>query len=376
MKLRRWTKGEVQNLEKWYGAIDLEEISKRLSRSKSAIRTKASDLKIVAGRNEWSQNEVDFLRENYLELGARAVAEELGRSIAAVHTRIRMVGGGRPSIGPKVEWDEKSLRYLRDNYQTQTYEEIGEAINRTPMAVQTRGSILGLKRYVDPFPFFETWTEESAYVVGFWAADGWASKRGPESIRIGFVQKDPDIIYKIAEVVGGSTNVVLKGSGMYQCYFHSVKTYEWLCEIFGHDVCQKSHTLQWPKIPDKYIRHFLRGAYDGDGSLMWRKDNLWETSYTTSSKEFIYALAENIYRLTGITIGVGLNKMDAYHARCVGIKAICLIDWLYRDNNIALERKEQRAIRAMETSGGFWDYSVTPKMREMFPHIISRYEAT
>jgi len=373
---RKWTDEEVEYLKEHYGDDGAEGIAHVLNRTKSSVQTKARELDLTddQARGLWTEDDEAFLRENYLELGAEECARRLGRSKASVHGKIRKIGGGRPSIGPKVEWTEQELDFLRDNYHQLTWEEMVEQLGRTEQAIQVRASMLGLQRYVDPYTFFETWTEQSAYVVGFFAADGWVSKRGPESIRIGFGQKDADVLYSIRDAVGVG-DVYAKRNRMHRYYIQSTRTYERLCEIFGMDVCKKSHTIRWPDIPDAYVRHFLRGAVDGDGSWFKRsQDGLFEFSYTTSSKAFVDALVETVFLLTGIHLNASLNKISVWHARCVGIKAVCLADWLYRDATIALKRKSDIAHEMMESTGLAQPYSITPKMREMFPHILERYQ--
>lgn len=370
---KRWTEEELKSLNDWYGNVELSEISNRIGRTEKSIRTKASEIGIAKGRNEWSGDDILFLQENYLLLGAEEVARKLKRTTSSVHSKIIEVGGGRKSIGPRVRWDEESLQYLRENYQKKTFEELSEHLNRTPMAIQVRASMLGMQRYIDPFPFFETWSEKLAYIVGFWAADGWASKRGPESIRIGFAQKEKGILESIKDVLG-TGRIVRKGWGGYVYYFQSVKVYNWLCALFEMDICNKSNTISWPNIPNGYVVHFIRGAFDGDGSIMRQGERLWIMSYATGSGQFARSMAKSIELFTGIKLGVGINKINVYHARCGGIKAVCLADWLYRDSSIALNRKMKLAQQAMETVGMAWKKSLTPKMREMFPHIISRYK--
>ena len=381
---KRWTEQEVEYLKQHYGVKSAREIAETLGRPLNGLHSKAETLGLDGKRGHWSSTgkrvgawtdeEIKFLQENYLDLGAEECANQLGRTKAAVHGKIRQVGGGRPSIGPKVEWSEKDLDFLRENYQALSWEELVEKLGRTEQAVQVRASMLGLQKYVDPYEVFETWTEESAYIIGFFAADGWANKRGPESIRIGFAQKDPDILYAIKDVLG-TGQVYVHNRGMHRYYFQSVRAYERLCAIFGTDVCRKSHTLQWPDIPDEYVRHFLRGAVDGDGSLFKRKqDGLWDFAYATSSKVFIDALVENIRRQTGVKLSAKANKINVWHARCAGIKAVCLADWLYRDATIALERKAALAEQMMSSTGIAYSPSLTPKMRETFPHILARYE--
>jgi len=373
---RKWTEEELNYLRSQYGTMSAQGIADEIGRTKSSVQTKARELDLTDEQASglWSDEDIAFLRENYLKLGADECARQLGRSVASVHGKIRKVGGGRPSIGPKVEWSDAELDFLRENYNLLSWEDLSEQLGRTEQAIQVRASMLGLQRYVDPYPFFEQWSEESAYIVGFFAADGWAVKRGPESVRIGFAQKDPDILYTIRDTL--NTGEVYKAKrGMHRYYFQSVRTYEWMCRLFGRDVSRKCHTLQWPSVPDAYIRHFMRGAVDGDGSLFRRKqDGLWDFAYTTSSEEFIRAFSEKVLDKTGIELNLTLNKINVWHARSAGIKAVCLSDWLYRDAAIALERKAWIAREMMNSSGICYGWNLTPKMREMFPHILERYE--
>jgi hypothetical protein len=370
---KRWTKEELEYLENWYGKKSFEEMSAHLGRSISSIQTKGPTLGLNAQTDHWTEGEDQFLRENYLVLGADETAERLGRTVHGVHGRVLKIGAGRPSIGPKVVWNDEDKDFLRENYQRLSWEELVQKLGRTEQAIKRRGSMLGLQKYIDAYPFFETWTEESAYTIGFFAADGWVDKRGPESIRINFGQKDPDILYSIRDAIGVG-EVYPKKKGMHEYYIQSVRAYDRLCDIFGHDVCRKSHTLQWPDIPDEYVRHFLRGAVDGDGSLFKRNDGLWGAGYTSSSKDFVDALVENVERLVGIQVSSGPGSHQSWQARCAGIKAVCLADWLYRDATIALERKAWIAREMMETSGLCQPTSLTPKMRALFPHILDRYE--
>jgi hypothetical protein len=369
---KKWTEAELAYLNNQYGKQDAEDIARAMGRTKSSVQTKAAELGLKDERVLWSDEDVVFLRENYLTLGADEVARRLGKTVGAVHGKIRKVGGGRPSIGPRVEWTEAEDEFLRENYQGLTIDELEQHLGRTKGAIYARAQLLDVVRYVDPFPFFETWTEQSAYVVGLFAADGWVSKRGPESIRIAFDVKEPDILYALQEAIG-SGRMGRKASGMYSYYIQSTKVYEWLCNLFGRDVCRKSKTLQWPNVPTEFMRHFIRGAMDGDGALFKTRDNLWSISYASGSEGFVYGMEKAIFDHTGIVMNTGLNKIHVWHTRCTGIKAVCLADWLYRDATIALERKAWIAREMMQTRGTAHKGSITDKMREMFPHIISGY---
>lgn len=368
----KWKPEEDQYLSTWYGEIGAQEIANKLGRSKSVVYARATRLGLKGRVISWTDQEVSFLKKNYVNVGARESARKLHRTIQAVHAKARELDCGHPKIGPRNDWPKEEIEFLKNNYQRLSWEELQSSLNRTKSSILHQAQAIGIRRYIEPCPFFEEWTEKSAYAIGFFAADGWVTKRSSNSIRIGFSQKEPDIIYALKDAIG-SGRISQKSNGMYEYYVQSVAAYERLCEIFGHDVHRKAKTLRWPNIPEGYIRHFIRGAVDGDGSLFMRKEGLWGFAYSTSSEEFIRSLCDVVFDSTGIKLGVGNNKLGVYHARCVGIKAICLADWLYYNCSIALERKEAIARAMVQTIGVAQESSITEKMKETFPHILSRH---
>jgi len=110
-----------------------------------------------------------------------------------------------------------------------------------------------------------------AYVLGFIAADGSLIKNKRGAYFIDIQSIDKEIIYKIRDVFKSDIKI-----GEYQPkYENPNKRYRLQIgskEIFKDLLRlgitpQKSKTIKLPNIPDKYFSHFLRGYFDGDGSV-------------------------------------------------------------------------------------------------------------
>jgi intein-encoded DNA endonuclease-like protein len=62
----------------------------------------------------------------------------------------------------------------------------------------------------------------------------------------------------------------------------------------------KSRTIEFPDIPEKYIRHFIRGCWDGDGSVAIRWLDYMKTkpkitaSFVSGSRSFIESMATEL----------------------------------------------------------------------------------
>ena len=57
----------------------------------------------------------------------------------------------------------------------------------------------------------------------------------------------------------------------------------------------KSLTLKFPNIPNKFLSHFIRGVFDGDGSKIVKYKN--KITITSGSRSFIYSLSEMLLNI-------------------------------------------------------------------------------
>lgn len=152
-----------------------------------------------------------------------------------------------------------------------------------------------------------TWRPELAYAIGLITADGSLSKNGRH---INFTSKDLDLIKTYQKCLGlEDIKIGRKSSGYtsekryYQVQFGDVLFYRFLVSIGLH--ANKSHTLDVLNIPDEYFFDFVRGEWDGDGTIYRTQDKRWKSSYIISiafasaSKEFLLWLQVGINEKLG-----------------------------------------------------------------------------
>jgi hypothetical protein len=60
---------------------------------------------------------------------------------------------------------------------------------------------------------------------------------------------------------------------------------------------RKSRTMQFPKIPEPYVRHFIRGCWDGDGSVYLERGRKPAASYVTGSRQFAEEMIRQLVNL-------------------------------------------------------------------------------
>jgi len=203
-----------------------------------------------------------------------------------------------------------------------------------------------------------TWGPELAYAVGLITADGSLSKDGRH---INFTSKDIDQIQtfqkclelediKIGEKQSGYTDKIY-----HQVQFGDVLFYQFLQNIGLH--ANKSLTMTSLKIPSDYFFDFVRGEWDGDGTIYCSRDKRWKNSYIISvgfasgSKMFLVWLRSEINKRLETTghIVQGSRVLQLRYARKDSKK---LFDAMfYKDNLPHLHRKFAKAEKIFKMNG-------------------------
>lgn len=141
-----------------------------------------------------------------------------------------------------------------------------------------------MRKYTLNEKFFSTWTPEMAYMLGFVAADGclykYVDKINSYLMSIQLNSKDRHILESFNNMIGSnrpirtvsaSTSITKSGktynkgeqSGF---YINSFQIAQDLMRLHIHP--RKSWTAEWPTdYPPEFMHHYVRGFFDGDGSI-------------------------------------------------------------------------------------------------------------
>lgn len=222
--------------------------------------------------------------------------------------------------------------------------------------------------------FFSKWSDNMAYILGFWAADGCAKGKN----KISFSQNEREVIERIKSALNSEHKVSCReyrdSKFQYTLTFSSDQITLDLKRIFGiPSIRAKSLTLPFPEVPTTFKRHFVRGCIDGDGCLGFY-NGVPNISFTTGSHKFADGLRDCVISRTGIEGLVRLrSNQRSYAVHFNGIKAKCLSLWLYSDIGLSVQRKCGIAERFWEWSPKIvMPWSVTEKMLGLFSDVIPR----
>lgn len=191
--------------------------------------------------------------------------------------------------------------------------------------------------------FFDTIdTEEKAYWAGFIAADG-NIRNDFHKMRIELNIKDKEHLEEFKRNING--DMPIKESIRYKnhsCYIdlNSVQICKSLNKI--GITPNKSLTLKvdFNQIPTSLIHHFIRGYFDGDGSLCHTIQDgkiRWQISFIGTQDTLSYFLS--CFNKNHVLSTCG-NNFRFNFSRFIDVKEI--LNYIYQDCHIYLERKYEK----------------------------------
>jgi len=205
-----------------------------------------------------------------------------------------------------------------------------------------------LRKYTYNKDFFENIdTEEKAYWLGFIAADGCINS----SLEISLSYKDNNHLYKFLEHLNGQREMISERwikirNNKYHVARLVVSSKKIISDLKKHGIYErKSCTLDFPKLNDKLLRHYLRGYFDGDGSIStngkYRNGSPKYALNLIGSECFLEKFIFHMMNL-GITRVSLQNRGPVKSWNKTGINQISIIlNYFYNDASIYLDRKFQ-----------------------------------
>jgi intein-encoded DNA endonuclease-like protein len=215
------------------------------------------------------------------------------------------------------------------------------------------------KKYQYDENIFETIdTEEKAYWLGFIYADGNVNDNNKGYLsRLTIGIKDKEHILKFIEFIGSDETMMTERNGY---YFVVVNSKKMCLDLYNKGVVpRKSLIAEFPSeniIPKNLIRHFIRGYFDGDGSISIRK----RTYHKSTNINYVVSLS-----VVGTPMLVDhiqehfineldVSKVKAYHRSPntheyskQGKQSIRILKYLYNESSISLDRKRDKMLSAL-----------------------------
>lgn len=170
-----------------------------------------------------------------------------------------------------------------------------------------------------------------AYVLGFFAADGYITKNKNNGLYWCIQITDKNILYKIRNCLESKHKISkrIMRLGEKPLYRLQIGNIEICRDLFklGFDE-NKTKRLKFPKVPREYFSDFVRGYFDGDGNV-WcglvhkerkTKTLVINTVFTSCSRVFLDALKNDLEDM-GLAKGVLSQNKNNYYRLTYSVRS-------------------------------------------------------
>src|SRR3990167_5457047 len=208
------------------------------------------------------------------------------------------------------KWNSKTIEELKQIYPiTEDWNVLLEKFPfSTKRGIQMKGASLGLRkpRLSNNFlthkeDLFYNWTEESAYLLGYLEADGFIKYEG-KTARVTFCTSIKDKEYlNLLKIITQHTGK----TSLRKHYLDNNKVYETVAFVISSrkwkNFLEKNLRIkEIPDIPEEFLHHYIRGYFDGDGSVFWStKAVSTHSSFVFGNREYAKSFRDKLEKVIG-----------------------------------------------------------------------------
>lgn len=226
-----------------------------------------------------------------------------------------------------------------------------------------KGNTQRLKTHTLNIDYFKSIdTPNKAYTLGFIYADGCNTRKG---LAIGLQEKDKEVLEFIKKEleVSDSLRYIPAAKPTWSNKFELRICSKELSNDLINLGCPpaKSLILKFPEfITENLMSHFIRGYFDGDGSIIICSKGYARICFVSGSYDFIEGLQKYLYNQTGCKLNMYSN--NGYSLQTSKQSSVELIlNHVYTDSTFCMSRKLNKANEFMLKKGGHHLISITQR---------------
>jgi len=266
-------------------------------------------------------------------------------------------------------WAEKDIIFLKENYNLMSISEIALKMGRTEYSITKKASDLKMshqpynkkymseksRKYTLEHSFFDSInTNDKAYFLGLLYADGY-NCTDKNVLELSLQTRDKEILSLFKKCLASNRPIKRyvdkrpkRGTDRSILYVNSRR----ICQNLDSLGCtnKKSHKISFPTIKERFKKHFIRGFFDGDGSVYISKGKIINgyvkrspTGHVafSSNKKFIEGLFKQLKKFNPCKVR-DKRKKDTWYLNITGIAAIQFLESIYFGTTTYIKRKYKK----------------------------------
>jgi transposase-like protein/DNA-binding transcriptional regulator WhiA len=324
-------------------------VSRKLNLPKELVKTVLNDAGIKStgmGITDEQKQEIIKLYQEHVPV--RHIDERTGISYKTVYQVIKEAGIYRPGARKTISEEQEELiqeLYSKGYSSREVAERVGVSKDTVLRYIENPRASKVVATPHNGYYFSSIDTNEKAYWLGMMFADGNVSSTD-NSITLSLA--DEDVIEDFRNAIEAHTKKIAvtnrktKGhKNLYTLRIFSKQLHSDLIE-WGCIPNKTAQLEELPNIEDKYMSHFIRGYFDGNGSI-WFSTNRPHTSIS-GHRPFL----ANIQKIMVEQIGLNFTKIttrkknsgDIRYGGFANVEKI--YNYLYKDATVYMSRKKTK----------------------------------
>lgn len=189
--------------------------------------------------------------------------------------------------------------------------------------------------------------EEKAYLLGMIVADGNVMNEKNIKFYIRILLKNEDIylLRVFKNLIKTESDIYINPYGRGTLRVYSKIMFNDLSKLGVHP--NKTGKEEIPIIRSDLYRHFVRGFFDGDGTIYRRKNrkrHKCTVGFCCQNEEYMKSFIEIIKDECGVEFSYYKHVNNVYEAKTESVKKCTdFLNWIYEESTIAMIRKYNRA---------------------------------
>lgn len=210
------------------------------------------------------------------------------------------------------------------------------------------------KYYLNETFFDNIDTQDKAYILGFFYADG-CNYMPKQTVSMSLQEEDYDILERIRNTIGSERPLEFIDYSNKHNFGYNYEN-QWRLLLFSKHICDslnaigmtpaKSLILEFPNIDPSLYRHFIRGYFDGDGCISLYKhprSSITRVNISMlSTEKFLNKVKEILFDELKINCGIyDIKKNNITKTLSISSVGSCVkfLEWIYQDANLYMQRK-------------------------------------
>lgn len=137
-------------------------------------------------RKNWTENELNYLKENWCKKPTKEIAKDLTRTFGSVYMKADYINLGQNKADKKRKWLEEDEEYLENNWGDISIPTLAKNLNRSESAILIKVQKLNLGRFLDSGDYItlnQLYVELRGMNQGDYTVQQWVDKGLPVKTR-------------------------------------------------------------------------------------------------------------------------------------------------------------------------------------------------